>query len=74
MFCFLVIDLCFDVLFFDINMFGKNGYDCFKEMKLFLYFENVLVVVFIILEVVYSVKVVYDYGVVYFIMKFFDFG
>lgn len=63
-----------DVLFLDINMPGKNGYDCLKEMKTYAHLEQIPVVVFTTSEAAHSVKTAYDYGASHFITKPSDFG
>lgn len=63
-----------DILFLDINMPGKNGYDCLKEMKLYAHLQRIPVVVFTTSGAAQSVKAAYDYGASHFITKPSDFG
>ncbi len=58
-----------DILFLDLNMPMKTGYDCLKIIKANPKYKNIQVVIFTTSKDLFDIKRTYDAGADYFISK-----
>ena len=57
------------VIFLDINMIGKNGYECLIEMKESNLLNKLLIVIYSTCYEEFVADVLYDKGAIFFIKK-----